>query len=58
MNLEEICDGDRYEYNAICDVCEQNMSCMTQEDRRPEYYTDVYFQCNCGNYIKFILPVN
>lgn len=58
MNIEEIPEGLRYEYKKVCDVCDMTMKVMTQRNNSPEYETEVYIQCNCGNWIEFILPVN
>lgn len=58
MNLEEIREWRRHEYKVKCDVCELTQTILTQDDDFPEYHTEVYLQCGCGNYLEFILPVN
>jgi len=58
MNLEDIRKWRRNEYIQACDLCGLNQKILTQEDSFPEYHTEIYLQCQCGNYIEFILPVN
>ena len=31
---------------------------FTQSDSNPEYYTEVWVKCKCGDLVKFDLPVN
>lgn len=45
-------------YEQKCPLCKMKMSVITQKDHYPEYHTNVYIQCHCGNYVLFILPVN
>ena len=58
MYLENISLGYRNEYKKTCDCCEMDNTILTQDDIQPEYHTRIYLQCQCGNYIEFILPVN
>jgi len=58
MKLEEILKTYRHEYKADCDICELTQTVLTKESNYPEYETQVYLQCQCGNYLEFILPVN
>jgi len=44
-------------YSGICE-CGNIIEVSTQEDGNPEYYTDVYVKCSCGESVKFSLPVN
>ena len=45
------------EYKANCS-CGKEFNISTQEDIHPEYYTDIFVKCDCGESVKFILPVN
>ena len=31
---------------------------LTQPDRHPEYYTQIFVKCSCGKSVEFCLPVN
>lgn len=46
------------EYSQICDKCNTNNKVLSQKDNNPEYYTIVMTFCQCGNEIKWKLPVN
>lgn len=47
-----------FEYQKRC-TCFNKISVWTQEDKDPEYYTDVYVKCyECGEKVLFELPVN
>lgn len=41
-----------------CSNCGKEIQISTQQDRNPEYYTDIYIKCDCGNSVSFLLPVN
>jgi hypothetical protein len=58
MKIEEIPLGLRNEYISICTCCGLSQKILTQRDNLPEYETEIYLQCQCGEYIQFILPVN
>ena len=58
MEIDKIPIGYKCEYVKTCDCCGLDQTILTQEDDRPEYHTEIYLQCQCGNYIEFILPVN
>jgi HKD family nuclease len=45
-------------YSEECPLCTMSINVITQRDNFPEYETDVYVKCQCGNYVHFILPVN
>ncbi len=45
-------------YEEVCEKCGNTVEVSTQEDRRPEYYTEVFVRCKCGESIQFVLPVN
>jgi hypothetical protein len=45
-------------YEEECPLCKITTKVITQTDNYPEYHTEIYVQCNCGNYIEFSLPVN
>ena len=57
MDLEQTDESHRYEYIKWCS-CGNQIKLLTQEDRFPEYHTDVYVECQCGQYLLFQLPVN
>ncbi len=58
MLEHEIPKEYRYEYSKKCEVCDMESTLLTQNDNYPEYDTDVYLRCTCGNHILFELPVN
>jgi hypothetical protein len=58
MNIDEIWEHHRYEYVQTCPTCTMEMKVLTQKDSFPEYHTEIYVQCQCGEYLEFILPVN
>jgi hypothetical protein len=45
-------------YSEKCKKCGKIILVSTQKDKSPEYYTDIFIKCDCGESIKFILPVN
>jgi len=57
MKLEEVKEWARYEYIQKC-ACGKEHKLLTQEDDHPEYHTEVYIACECGEYVEFNLPVN
>lgn len=60
-NKEEkwISDYDyKQEYKSLCTNCNKEHKLRTQEDNYPEYYTYIFIECNCGDYVHFRLPVN
>lgn len=58
MKLEEISTGYRSSYIQKCICCDLEQEILTQGNNYPEYETDIYLKCQCGEYIEFILPVN
>ncbi len=58
MNLRDIPEGLRYEYEEQCPCCENVLTVRTQCDNYPEYITEIFILCSCGEYIEFNLPVN
>ena len=58
MKLEEISQFLRVEYEMVCDICQTKQTILTQAHVVPEYETEIYLLCQCGNYIEFELPVN
>lgn len=49
----------RQEYTQKCSNCSKSVSLRTQADDDPEYYTDVFLECQkCGEAVRFYLPVN
>jgi len=57
MKLEEISEFNQYEYTQEC-TCGKKHQILTQRDDYPEYETDIYVLCTCGEYVPFELPVN
>lgn len=57
MKIEDIEDYDKYIYTESCG-CGEKITVLTQRDVSPEYYTNVYVLCSCGDYVYFDLPVN
>lgn len=58
---KNICDfgGESSQiYEKECSNCGNIIKVSTQEDIRPEYYTDVFILCECGESVHFFLPVN
>lgn len=55
---EEDIINSRQIYTQECPLCTLSINVITQRDDFPEYEAQVYVQCQCGNYIEFILPVN
>ena len=58
MELSEIPEGLRNPYIQTCSCCGSIQTILTQRDNFPEYETEIYLKCQCGEYIEFILPVN
>lgn len=56
--MKELKERDGYPYKSKCKSCEKEHILFTQGDDCPEYYTDVYLKCDCGEYVEFKLPVN
>lgn len=48
----------RQNYESTCDNCGKVTVVRTQADGNPEYYTGVYVECGCGDWVFFNLPVN
>lgn len=46
-----------FPYHDKC-KCGKEFTIYTQDDDRPEYYTDVWVVCECGGLTHFSLPVN
>ena len=58
INIEDIPEGLRVKYIKKCPLCLIENTMLTQHDNDPEYYTEIYLQCQCGNFIEFNLPIN
>lgn len=58
MTEDEIDRYSRYKFIEKCEICDLDITVFTQEDSFPEYYTNVYVKCTCGNCVLFELPVN
>jgi hypothetical protein len=44
-------------YSENC-KCGKVIEVSTQEDNHPEYKTEVFVKCQCGESVAFLLPVN
>ncbi len=58
MKLEDIKGWRTTPYFKKCSCCGLQQTILTQDSNSNEYYTEIYLQCQCGEYIEFILPVN
>jgi len=56
VKIEEISQWNRA-YIEKC-MCGKEIQVFTQPDNDPEYYTTIYVKCDCGDFVKFSLPVN
>lgn len=45
-------------YKERCKWCGRLHKISTRRDNHPEYYTDIYLKCKCGESVHFKLPVN
>lgn len=41
-----------------CSSCGKIHRVYHQDDYDPEYYTDIYVVCECGELVEFVVPVN
>lgn len=57
MNMYDFGGAASEVYTEIC-VCGNEVKVSTQTDSYPEYYTEVFIKCECGNSVGFTLPVN
>lgn len=58
MKREEINAVHQFNYRSVCPCCNLEHLILTQSNHFPEYQTEVYLQCECGEFVEFILPVN
>ena len=58
MKIDDIPEGLRFSYTCTCSFCGLIQEILTQRHNFPEYETEIYLSCQCGEYIEFILPVN
>lgn len=58
MKKDEIPIYCQVEYIQQCDLCGMEQKILSQRHDFPEYETEIYLQCQCGEFIEFILPVN
>jgi hypothetical protein len=49
---------DKVEYIQECPCCYMTTLVLANKWNSPEYETDVYVQCQCGEFLEFVLPVN
>lgn len=58
MNKHDIPPGKRTEYFKTCELCKMELCVFAQADNGCEYETEIYLECQCGDFIEFVLPVN
>lgn len=61
MNLvsrEKGKDDDMQLRRVVTCSCKKSYPFICQRDERPEYYTFIHLQCDCGNLIRMKFPVN
>lgn len=58
MKYEDIPLSSRYKYEQKCPCCQLITSVLTQRDNYPEYITEIFIMCMCGEYLELNLPVN
>lgn len=58
MKLEEVPPFRRREYIKECPTCQLEQKILTQQRNLQEYDTNIYLECQCEEYLEFILPVN
>ncbi len=57
MNIEDIPKSKRHTYENTCE-CGKTYFILAQQDNDPEYYAEIYVECDCGQYVDFDIPVN
>lgn len=45
-------------FSQSCPTCDQHYTILSQKDDEPEYYTIIFTYCECGELLKWSLPVN
>lgn len=58
MYINDIPEGCRVEYKQVCPCCHMEQKILSQRNNFPEYETEIYLECQCGEFIEFVLPVN
>lgn len=58
IKIDQIPKGLRTEYLFNCINCKKTYKFLAQANNFPEYETEIYFECDCGNFVELILPVN
>lgn len=57
MKIDDIPTGLRHEYHVKC-ICGKIFTALTKISNDPEYETEIFIKCDCGEYVEFNLPVN
>jgi hypothetical protein len=57
MKIKKIPEYHRFPYEKTC-KCGKKFVLLSQKNDDPEYYTSLYLLCECGEYVKFNIPVN
>ncbi len=58
MKFEEIEELSRNQYINRCICCGLIHKIISKRNEFPEYETELFLECQCGEYVGFILPVN
>lgn len=59
MYIDEVPQSSRTEYKQECPLCFCEMVILSEQpDSHFAHEIDIYVQCQCGEFLKFILPVN
>ena len=58
MSLYDFGSDYAQTYIETCKGCGADIEVSTQQDRCPEYTTEIYIKCGCGESVEFELPVN
>lgn len=58
MNKDDLNKSSLSKYIQKCKWCGVDLEVFTQKDEDPEYYTNIYIICMCGECVHFRLPVN
>lgn len=58
MKKQDIEYYSQFEYPGTCELCGGSCLVLSQKDCFPEYETDIYVQCTCGEFIHLVIPVN
>jgi len=55
MKLKDLSQSEATPYKKTCRACKKEYTVYTHY---PEYHTEIFVQCECGDVVPFSLPVN